>query len=162
MVERYARLVYSIPYRWGISPDNADDVFQDVFTIAYQNLKGLRERKALAAWLIQITYRECQRRHKRAPNETELSEELPDPATLPDDEVEIIERHHWVRMALNQLDPRCRELLTALFLESGSPSYAELSARLDIPVGSIGPTRARCFRKLEVKLVELGFDPGSL
>jgi DNA-directed RNA polymerase specialized sigma24 family protein len=61
-------------------------------------------------------------------------------------------------MALKHLEARCRELLMALFLESATPSYEELSKRLDIPVGSIGPTRARCFKKLEDKLVEIGFD----
>jgi len=158
LVERYARLVYSIPHRWGLSPTDADDVFQNVFTIVYRRLESLRDQRLLAAWLIRITRHECQRLRSRTPDNTELSESLPDSATLPEDEVEILERQHLVRMALKQLEPRCRELLMALFLESATPSYEELSKRLDIPVGSIGPTRARCFKKLEDKLVEIGFD----
>lgn len=162
LVERYARLVYSIPYRRGFSPADADDVFQNVFTIVYRSLKSLRDQKVLAAWLIRITSHECHRLHKRTHSETELSDTLPDSATPPEDEVEIMERQHLVRTALKQLEPRCRELLMALFLDSATPSYAELSKKLDIPVGSIGPTRARCFEKLEVKLVEMGFDAGSV
>jgi RNA polymerase sigma factor (sigma-70 family) len=161
LVERYARLVYSIPYRWGLTPTDADDVFQNVFEIVHRSLKKLRDQKALTAWLIQITHHECQRLRKRTPDATELPESLADPATPPDDEVEIMERQQLVRTALKQLEPPCRELLMALFLESATPSYAQLSTRLDIPVGSIGPTRARCFKKLEVKLVEMGFDVGD-
>ncbi len=161
LVERYARLVYSIPYRWGLSPSDADDVFQNVFTIVYRRLGSLRDQSLLAAWLIRITYHECQRLRKSAPNEAELSESLPDLGTAPEDQVEIMERQHLVRMALKQLEPRCRELLMALFLESAAPSYEELARRLDIPVGSIGPTRARCFKKLESELLGMGFDPGA-
>ncbi len=161
LVERYARLVYSIPCRRGFSPADTDDVFQNVFTIVYRRLDSLRNQTVLAAWLIRITHHECQRLRSSIPNYTELPESLPDSATPPDDEIEILECQHLVRTALNQLEPRCRELLMALFLESAAPSYEELSARLNIPVGSIGPTRARCFKKLEDKLVEMGFDVGS-
>jgi RNA polymerase sigma factor (sigma-70 family) len=158
LVERYARLVYSIPYRWGFSSADADDVFQNVFTIVYRRLESLRDQNVLAAWLIRITKHECQRLRRRSPNEIEPPESLTDSAASLDDDVEILERQHLIRAALKQLEPRCRELLTALFLESATPNYAELSARLDIPIGSIGPTRARCFKKLEDRLVEMGFD----
>ena len=161
LVERYARLVYSIPYRQGFSSADAEDIFQIVFTIVYRRLESLRDQRVVAAWLIRITHHECQRLRRRSPDETELPESLPDSATPPDDEIEILERQHTVRAALKLLEPRCRELLIALFLESATPNYAELSRRLDIPVGSIGPMRARCFKKLEEKLVEIGYDINS-
>ncbi len=161
LVERYARLVYSIPCRQGFSPDDADDVFQNVFTIVYRHLDSLRNHTVLAAWLIRITYRECQHLHSHIPNHAEQFESLSDSATPPDDQVEIMERQHLVRTALKQLEPRCRELLMMLFLESSTPSYQDLSTRFDIPVDSIGPTRARCFKKLEVALVNMGFDPNA-
>lgn len=161
LVERYVSLVYSIPYRQGFSSADADDIVQIVFTIVYRRLESLRDQRVLAAWLISITNHECQRLHRHSPDQTVLPESLPDSATSPDDEVEILERQHMVRTALKQLEPRCRELLTALFLESVTPNYAELSTRLGIPVGSIGPMRARCFKKLEEKLIEIGFDIGG-
>ena len=63
-----------------------------------------------------------------------------------------------MRQALRRLDDGCRELLTALFLDPAGPSYEAIAARLGMPVGSIGPTRARCFRKLEALLRETGID----
>ncbi len=161
LVERYAGLVYSIPYRRGFSQPDADDVFQNVFMIVWRSLKTLRDQRVLAAWLIRITRHECERVRRRTPKETELPESLPDSAPPPDEEIETLERQHTVRMALKQLEPRCRELLTALFLVSPALSYEELAKRLDIPIGSIGPTRSRCFKKLEDILDELGFDVGS-
>jgi DNA-directed RNA polymerase specialized sigma24 family protein len=55
------------------------------------------------------------------------------------------------------IDERCRELLHLLFYSAELPSYDEIARRSGVPVGSIGPTRARCFRKLEKALAELGF-----
>ena len=69
--------------------------------------------------------------------------------------MEIQEKQHLVRLALSQLEPRCQKLLTALFLESPALSYEELAKRLDIPIGSIGPTRARCLQKLRTLLQKL-------
>jgi hypothetical protein len=60
------------------------------------------------------------------------------------------------------LGGRCQELLSTLFLEPGEPSYEAIAERLDMTLGSIGPTRARCFKKLEKILVELGLDTESL
>jgi DNA-directed RNA polymerase specialized sigma24 family protein len=53
-----------------------------------------------------------------------------------------------VREALKELDERCRNLLVALFLDETRPTYADLSERTGIPVGAIGPTRARCLKKM--------------
>lgn len=162
LVDRYARLVYSIPYRWGFSPADADDIFQNVFAIVYRQLASLRDQRLLVAWLIRITRNECQHFQRRTSSrEEEPPESLVDTTTLPEDEVEIMERQHLVRTALNLLEPRCRDLLMALFLASDPSSYTEISTRLNIPVGSIGPVRARCFKKLETALVTVGFDPNT-
>ncbi len=58
LVERYARLVYSIPLRWGLTREDANDVFQNVFTIVLRQLERLRDRMTLLEWLITIAYRE--------------------------------------------------------------------------------------------------------
>jgi hypothetical protein len=55
---------------------------------------------------------------------------------------------------------RCRDLLIALFLEDPPPRYEQICERLRIPIGSIGPTRARCLRKLQELLrVVSGSEP---
>ena len=73
----------------------------------------------------------------------------------------LVEREQAVRQGLRQLDDRCRELLTALFFDPAEPGYDQIAARLRMAVGSVGPTRARCFRKLESILHRLGFDHGE-
>ena len=160
LVERYSRLVYSIPRRMGMSAADADDVFQKVFTTLYRRLGDVRDQTRLSAWLIVATQRECWRVGKRAgaTATTELDEMLADGAPPPADEITRMERDQLVREGLRRLDDRCRELLTALFLEPASPAYEAIAARLGMSVGSIGPTRARCFRKMEATLRSLGIE----
>lgn len=158
LVERYGRLVAAIPRRMGMSSVDADDVFQDVFALLLRHLDSLRDEQRLAAWLITTTRRECWRRLRRERAHAELSEETPadDPGLL--EEIARGEREQAVRQAMLRLDPRCRDLLTALFLDASQPDYGAIARRLDMAVGSIGPTRARCFRKLDGFLRDLGID----
>lgn len=160
LVDRYGRLVYSIPRRLGLSEADAEDVFQNVFVTLLRSLGQLRDQTRLSAWLITTTRRETWRLGRTGARraEDELDESLPadDPAAL--DDVLRWEREDGVRQAMLRLDGRCRELLTALFLEPATPSYEAVASRLGIPVGSIGPTRARCFKKLDAILRELGID----
>jgi len=158
LVDRYGRLVYSIPRRMGMSPTDADDVFQDVFATLLRYLGSLRDQSLLAAWLITTTRRECWRRGRSAMRGVELTETIVDEAATPFEDVDRWEREQSVRQAMRRLDDRCRDLLTALFLEPATPSYERIAERLGIAVGSIGPTRARCFRKLDAILRELGFE----
>ena len=67
----------------------------------------------------------------------------------PIDRWEVLQAVHE---ALNRLSERCRRLLLALYLDQTEPSYAEVADRLNMPVGSIGPTRARCLAKLKALL----------
>ncbi|MBI4788066.1 MAG: sigma-70 family RNA polymerase sigma factor [Chloroflexi bacterium] len=161
LVSRYARLVYSIPRRYGLAATDADDVFQNVFTIVFRRLGTLRNETRLTAWLITVTHRETMRLGKVLPRSDELDESAPDDDAPPLDQVQAWERQHLVHLALDQLGPPCRELVTALFLDSETPNYEKIAARLGLAVGGIGPTRARCFRKLEAILIALGFDAGS-
>ena len=160
LVERYGRLVAAIPRRMGMSSVDADDVFQDVFTLLLRHLESLRDEQRLAAWLITTTRRECWRRMRSARDlgHAELPEEMPaaDPGLL--EEIARGEREQGVRQAMARLDARCRDLLTALFLDASQPEYGAIARRLGMAVGSIGPTRARCFRKLDGFLREIGID----
>ncbi len=158
LVERYGRLVYSIPRRYGLSASDADDVFQNVFSIVLRSLGSLRNQTCLSAWLITITHRETRRYARTAPASLELDEMLPDNSSPAVDKVQRLELQQSVREALTELNPCCRELISSL-LRDDAPSYEELAQRLGMAVGSIGPTRARCFKKLETILVEHGIDP---
>lgn len=156
LVERYGPLVFSIPRRLGLSAADAEDVFQNVFLIVYRRLTTLKNRASLCAWLIQITHHESLHYCKRLPNTAELAEEIVDLTTLIPEQTELWEQRLLVQEALRQLDPRSRELLQALFFEPGMPSYEEIAERLGVALGSIGPTRARCLKKLEIILIAMG------
>ena len=157
LIDRYARLVYSIPRRYGLSPEDADDVFQGVFTIVFRQLRRLREKQAMVAWLITITHRESVRVAKLKKHD-ELDERLQDPTDPPSEQAELWERQQLVREAIGEIGLPCRDLLSALFLETPPPSYTDIAARLGLSIGSIGPTRARCFRKLELVLKDKGLE----
>lgn len=160
LVDRYGRLVYAISRRLGLSETDAEDVFQNVFVALLRNLSSLRDQTRLSAWLITTTRREAWRLGRSGARraEDELDESLPadDPGAL--DDVLRWEREQGVRQAMRRLDDRCRKLLTLLFLEPATPSYESVASRLGIPIGSVGPTRARCFKKLDAILRELGVD----
>ena len=161
LVERYGRLVYAIPRRMGFSAADADDVFQAVFTLLLRHLPRLRDQTRLSSWLITTTRRECWRFGRKAPRHDGLDEAIADDADPPQAEIERGEREQAVRQAMRRLDGRCRDLLVALFLAPAPPAYEALGAQLGMPVGSIGPTRARCLRKLEGLLLEEGIEAGG-
>ena len=158
LVEKYQRLVLSVARKCGLSDTDADDVFQIVFTILYRRLEALTDQTRLSSWLITTTYRESWRFRKGGEAQTLPDEAVEDTGTPPEDLVAQAEREGLVREAMTQIDERCRELLIALFLSAGTPSYDEIATRFGMPIGSIGPTRARCFKKLEAILVALGID----
>jgi RNA polymerase sigma factor (sigma-70 family) len=155
LVDKYERLVYSIPLNYGLSREDAADIAQLTFTILLQSLGSLRDDSRLGAWLAMVARRHTwrlvsQRRRESPPAAEELSDSLvrlPDPAgARPMEQWEIVQ---WLDQGLSRLDPPCRQLLTALYVDSEEPSYAEVSRRLGIPIGSIGPMRARCLERLK-------------
>lgn len=156
LVEKYARLVYSIPRRYGFCEADADDVFQTVFSIVIKSLPKLRDHARISSWLITTTRRECWRKGRGRSPHVEMPESVVDPHESPEMDVQRLERRQMVREAMQQLCWRERALLEALFMQTRPRSYEDISRELEIPVGSIGPTRARAFRKLEEILRSMG------
>ncbi|MBZ0172876.1 MAG: sigma-70 family RNA polymerase sigma factor [Phycisphaerales bacterium] len=152
LVDRYGRLVYSIPARHHLPEHLRDDVFQSVWAIAVRHLAGLRDGQSLAAWLIRTTQRETWRvaRASRGTHGSDSTDDLvwSDPA-----EADLLEERQHIREALDSLDDRCRQLLLVVFRED-RPDYGIVAEQLGIPRGSIGPTRGRCLNKLRTILAE--------
>jgi len=160
-VRRYQRLVYAVARRSGLDEATAGDVFQTVFLRLVQHLPRLAEPARLQAWIVTTAKREAWLQHRRAERllslsaadadaapDTEAAEQaVADPAAGPDEALAHWQQVAAVQRALERLDERCRRLLQALF-GAESAGYEEVAARLDLPVGSIGPTRARCLEKL--------------
>ena len=164
LIYRYQRLIYSIPLKTRLSPDDAADIFQAVCLKLYENLSKLRDQERLSSWIITTTTRECWRLSARQRRETpadDLNEEdegdslsqLPSAAPLPEEERIALEQQQAVRQAIAALSERCNQLLTRLFYQKEDLSYQEIARQMDMPVASIGPTRARCLEKLK-KLLE--------
>jgi len=161
LVTRYERLVYTIPLRYGLTQAEADDVFQTVWLKLLEHLPTLREPERVAAWLVTTTRRECWERRRKAEYKRADSiapEALPESRWVdelsPEEIVLRYERQQSIRRAIERLGERCRRLLRYLYYEPTKPTYAEIAAKLQIPVGSIGPTRARCLQKLRELLAE--------
>lgn len=161
LVQRYASLVYSIPRRIGLSAAEADDVFQNVFVITYRRLNSLKNRQRLAAWLVTVARRECFHYMRRMPEHDSLLDEVADGGLHLSSQIERQQRCLIVHEALSQLDPNSQALLSALFLETPTPSYEAIAKRLGMALGSIGPARARCLIKLENVLLAMGGDKVS-
>ena len=152
IVERYAPLVWSICARFQLSNHDREDVAQNVWLLLVEQLGKLREPAALPGWIATTTHRECLRVVTAARKSERLGTGLDDALqfvdnTIIDEEILMAERNAALRAAFAELTPRCQRLLA--MLTSDPPcSYAEISATLQIPVGSIGPQRARCLERL--------------
>jgi RNA polymerase sigma factor (sigma-70 family) len=150
IVERYAPLIWSICRRHGLGSADAAEVAQAVWLHLVDQLDHLRDPGTLPGWLATTTIRECLRKLTGRGAErldTRLADSRQSAADVVIDEEILAERHIALRAAFAGLPPRCQQLLS--MLTSDPPhSYAEISAELGIPVGSIGPYRARCLDRL--------------
>lgn len=153
VVRRYERLVRSVALANGLPHDRTDDLTQLVFSILIDRLDSFRPNSRLAPWLSTVarrqTWRMVKARMREAPVE-EVSEEAPvGPGA--DDRMADAE---WIRAGLERLPVRCRQLLEALYLWDSEPNYEQIAEALDMPIGSIGPTRKRCLDRLRAILQE--------
>ena len=71
----------------------------------------------------------------------------------PEDVVTQFREHETLQAAIKRLGERCQDLLWMLYFDSSLPSYAEVAEKLNTPIGSIGPMRARCLKKLRGLLI---------
>jgi RNA polymerase sigma factor (sigma-70 family) len=163
LVDRFKSVVYSVPRRHGLGPDDSADVFQTTFQRLYSNLDRIDTPNALPRWLISTATHESLRLKRAQQRENAI----PDPGQTLDETVDQDERTAeqelidamealQLRRAVEALPSRCRELIAMLYLDDEA-SYLEVGERMAMPIGSIGPTRARCLEKLRRILVRDGF-----
>jgi RNA polymerase sigma factor (sigma-70 family) len=157
VLNRYERLVFSIPLRYGLSWDDAADVAQLTFTALVENMDKLADNSRLGAWLSTVarrnTWRKLERNRREMPSEhlegTFLAENAVALGKSDADSIEHWELSDWLDTGLSQLGESCRNLLTALYFQPELASYAEVAEHLGMPLGSVGPTRARCLKRLK-------------
>jgi RNA polymerase sigma factor (sigma-70 family) len=164
IIQRYRRLIYSIPLRYGARPEDAADVFQTVCLELFAELPKLRRVDSLRAWLVTVTAHQAfhwKRRHgRRSAHEAgEIDADTVAVAPIAPEELEAAEREQLLREALGQLPDRCHTLIRLLFFEPTPIPYKEVGRRLGLATGSIGFIRGRCLTKLQRLLERAGF-PG--
>jgi RNA polymerase sigma factor (sigma-70 family) len=167
LVQRFAPLVHGVAVRYGLAAVEVDDIGQEVFLALAQNLAHLKDPERLPAWLLTTTRRFCWRLLQVRHQEQLLAEQEAGgegvrwPAefiSTPGDLVLSWHRQDLLQQGLQRLSEECRQLLTLIFLDPSEPTYAEISARLQMPTGSIGPTRIRCLQRLRYILEGLGYE----
>jgi RNA polymerase sigma factor (sigma-70 family) len=153
LVERFIPLIWSICRNHRLSDADAEDVGQIVWMQLTGQLGKIRDPAALPGWLVTVTRRECLRvmdaTHRLPMVGYVIDAEIiaDERSAAAEQELLATERHAALREAFATLSPFDQQLI-ALLLDDPPVSYAEISARLGIPVGSIGPTRRRCVDKL--------------
>jgi RNA polymerase sigma factor (sigma-70 family) len=147
VLDQYQRLVYSIPLNLGLTAEDAADVTQATFTALLQSLDRIEEPERLGSWLATVARRQSIRIIERRVHDNERTTE---PVLVVDDSEShrIVEDVQWVHDAVQKLSGRCQDLMILLYFTDPQPSYDDVAAELGIPLGSIGPTRARCLEKL--------------
>ena len=152
IVERFLPLVCALVRRHRLSEVDGDDVCQTVWLRLVEHLDDLREPAALPGWISTTTRNECLRliaaRKRMTPVDPMDSRSLEGVAEdVSDVDLIAFEERHALREGLAELPAGRRELLLML-LADPPIAYADISERLGIPVGSIGPTRARALEQL--------------
>ncbi len=153
VVDKYARLILSVPLRFRFSRDEAEDIFQAVCVDLIEQLDTVREPAALRGWLVRVaTYKCLHVRRKRG------REESADPIKLdagnasreesPEQVMERVQQQQIVRAAMTTLSERCRALLRMLFVESPLRPYDEVARALGVSRGSVSFLRGRCLQRL--------------
>ncbi|HET9562485.1 MAG TPA: sigma-70 family RNA polymerase sigma factor [Propionibacteriaceae bacterium] len=166
IVERFAPLVYAICTRYRLGSHDIEDVGQTVWLLLVEHLDKLREPAALPGWLATTTTRECLRVVKAASRSEwrgsgqDDSLQFVDNRAI-DEEILMAERNAVLRELFAELPVRCQQLLSML-MSDPPDSYATIHQALGIPIGSIGPQRARCLDRLRRSSAFIALDEGEI
>ena len=161
-LDRYGDLIYSVALRMGASRTDAEDIVQATVFAIHRALGSMRDPDRLVPWIIGVARRQTLTLFPKRAREVPDADGIPDrvdPAAPSDEITASLERAQLLRDALGSLRERCRTLIHALYLREPPASYETISAETGVPIGSIGPTRARCLDALREALEGSGWDP---
>jgi RNA polymerase sigma factor (sigma-70 family) len=160
IVDEFAGIVWAAARAHRLDDADAADVVQTTFVRLVEHLGRLRRRDRLGAWLATTARRECLRVLRQRARVLPLGDQLPEACDdRPDHGAVLIdqERDAMLWTAFKRLPSRDQALLTMLVADP-TPSYEDISAALAMPVGSIGPTRARALERLRAELERCGVE----
>lgn len=161
LIDRYNRLIFSIPLKQGLNRDEAADIFQAVCLDLVAELPHLRDPQALPAWLIQTTLHKVSKWRRRndryVPDEGTHTENAPAPeADMPDALIREVQQSQALRDAVAGLSDRCQRMVQMLFFETPARPYKDVASALGVATGSIGFLRSRCLDRLRSTLEGVG------
>lgn len=157
LVDRYQRLIFTVARRAGLSEQAAADALQEVFLTLFEKLDDIEQPERIRSWIVttaKFKVWAAIRRDKGfySPETEEESEQemanLPDEAPLADAHLIELEQQHLIRIALNELEERCRTILSMIYLRDTAASYAAVASEVGVGETSVSPLRARCLKKL--------------
>lgn len=159
LVRLLSPTLWQIARAAGLDRASAEDVVQNTWLALVDAADSISHPMAVAGWLSTTARRDSWRMSKKvrrelATEDDSLDGSLPNTES-PEDGIVLADEQARLRRCLSRLEQRCQALLRML-AAGPRPEYAEVSAALDMPVGSIGPTRARCLEKLRAELVSEG------
>lgn len=156
-MERFTPLVWATVRAHRLSDADAADVVQTTWLRLVEHLGQIKEPERIGAWLATTARRESLRVIAAGGrvSPTDQLDEIHDAAHGPEEVAVRRDRDALLHRALGRLGDRCRVLLRLLAAEP-APAYEEISAILEMPIGSIGPTRGRCLEQLRAELARLG------
>ena len=163
IVRRYRGMVGKVARSYRLSDSDTADVLQNTWLRALERLDTMREPERLGGWLATTARRECLavlRRSGREIPDGLFEAEVSGGTTSPETVVLSRETRGMVARAVAQLPQRRRTLVRALFADD-DVRYSDISQALDLPPGSIGPTRGRVLRSLRRSLEHVGVDAAS-
>jgi len=156
LVDRFGRLVWAVARSFELPDSDAADLSQTVWLRLVEHMDQIKEPERLGSWLATTTRREgikLLRKH-RLEIPDELEEEQSDQGKDgPEEQLLVADEYAQLRDALERLPERCRKLLRVI-AASDEANYSEVAAALDMPVGSIGPTRSRCLERLRTQYTQ--------
>lgn len=159
LVRRYNTLIISVARSHGLAAADLEDCAQQTWYALYTGRGKINTPLAIPTWLVRVAKRKAQRIQTRGKRRTRAEEQF-EPASAPpapDDLYLKTLESARIRAALEQLDPRCRQLLEKLFLSDDGWSYEQIAHHLGLATNSLGPIRSRCLGRLRKILEEM--DP---
>jgi RNA polymerase sigma factor (sigma-70 family) len=158
LVDRFNGLVWSVARSFRLSDEDAADVVQTTWLRLLDHVDRIEDPQRLGSWLATTARHESLHTLRRSSREpvldvVQIMDPVPDPRPPVDHEILRHERDTALWALFERLSDGCRRLLRVM-IATPPPSYAEIAEALDMPVGSIGPTRARCLANLRALAVE--------
>jgi RNA polymerase sigma factor (sigma-70 family) len=164
IIRRYGRLISATVGSFRLQEADALDAIQMTWLRLVENAHQVRDPERLGGWLATTARRECLRilhRAKQGPSPIDMATEIiADPSVSPEQHAVDADTACVLRKLVDELSPRRRTVIRTLFTDDPC-SYDTVSRIAGIPLGAIGPTRARALGQLRKMLSEREMDPGA-